>query len=179
MTHTKTNPLQEKTNENNPAIFSCTSSISWIKKQNHLLLVSYDGSTNKAKEYGAINCCMCKNKSRILIGPISSIISIPNSYFFFEKQQIIRSHRQGWPWSQVLGTQQPVSPQESDVNALGSFFFLGKKNYFNLLKKILRNQVSYFHVFVVTSGKGITILVAFTWDSLQKHVFWGILVYTQ
>ena len=93
MTHTKTNPLQEKTNENNPVIFSCASSISWIKNKNHLLLVSYDGSTNKAKEYGAINCCMCKNKSRILFGPISSIISIPNSYFFFEKQQITRSHR--------------------------------------------------------------------------------------
>ena len=36
MTHTKTNPLQEKTNENNPVIFSCTSSISWIKKQKSL-----------------------------------------------------------------------------------------------------------------------------------------------
>lgn len=35
---------------------------------------------------------MCRNKSRILFGPISSIISIPNSYFFFEKQQKIRSH---------------------------------------------------------------------------------------
>ena len=52
----------------------------------HPQLVSFDGSTNKAKDIGAINCCMCINKSRILFGLISSITSIQTPTFSFRSK---------------------------------------------------------------------------------------------
>jgi hypothetical protein len=71
------------------------------KNKNHPQLVSFDSSTNKAKETGAINCCMCINKSRILFGLISSITSIQTPTFFSEARIICN-----------LDAWQTASPQE-------------------------------------------------------------------